>query len=98
MISRILKSSASFCRVATIPVLTLVHSPPEKKFSFLNPDELAKMKEEEGKSALWTRGASDHSQGFEDKNLGSSPVCLGRGSYSNSPPAVGTLRSLIFKT
>ena len=26
--------------------------PSEKKFSFLNPDELAKMKEEEGKSAL----------------------------------------------
>ena len=23
------------------------------------------------------RGASDHSQGFEDKNFGSSPVCLG---------------------
>ena len=35
-------------------MLTLVHSPPEKKFSFLNPDELAKMKEEEGKSARRT--------------------------------------------
>ena len=32
------------------------------------------------KWALWSylqRGASDHSQGFKDKNLGSSPVCLG---------------------
>ena len=35
-------------------VLMLFHLPTEKKFSFLNPDELAKMKEEEGRSARKT--------------------------------------------
>ena len=39
--------------------------------------------------------ASDHSQGFEDKNLGSSPAV---GSCSNGTPAGGTPQILIFKT
>ena len=36
---------------------------------------IEKLREEQELSIQ--RGASDHSQGFEDKNLGSSPVCLG---------------------